>query len=478
MIAQSHTCQLASERLTRSSQQDKMSAKAEERLRGTDLARATKATMVALCEALDLDKSGRKAQLENRLRAKIREIDHSRSNDQARASSIVRQPPDQSQSATQQAVVQPPASSAALQSTDQLLQSIAQHAATLAVAKALGLPHGQAPLPPGLHQVQQPTTPYLQQPLPLAVQPTPAPAPSAITTSLPTSLPTTTTGNSAPAPQQPLTTLPLYQPPAATAQEVQSLQASLAAQQSPLAAACSTAIPALPNKLTGKILSGEFVDYGEILHALEADTRHEQPTCIQVGEGQQLVLSRRPRRREVTDIDQWVRCFSAYTATICTHQPIRAPDLLAYQYVITSAYSEYKADPTRPWLAYDTAFRQKAARYHTARWGEIDPQLYTKAFTGKKRVSSCCLTCLSPAHITNDCPLQEPGPSKKARVQPPEHKSAIPKHHGREVCLNWNRGRCSNNPCPRAHVCLVKGCQGEHRAYACPTRRTSPRKRS
>ena len=110
-------------------------------------------------------------------------------------------------------------------------------------------------------------------------------------------------------------------------------------------------------------------------------------------------------------------------------------------------------------LAYDVSFRKKAARFRLATWGQIDPQLYTRAFTGagKARPRALCDHCLSPGHSSTDCTLFYPrGPAKRAKVTPagPRPSTTRPQ----EVCRNFNRGRCSRDDCPRRHTCLTPGC--------------------
>ena len=57
-----------------------------------------------------------------------------------------------------------------------------------------------------------------------------------------------------------------------------------------------------------------------------------------------------------------------------SHQPQRLTDLMAYLYLIATCHAEYNLSAC---MAYDVAFRRKAARFRLASWGEIDPQLYT-----------------------------------------------------------------------------------------------------
>ena len=125
-------------------------------------------------------------------------------------------------------------------------------------------------------------------------------------------------------------------------------------------------------------------------------------------------------------------------------------------YIIATCHAEFNLSP---YMAYDVAFGRKAARYRLASWDQIDPQLYSKAFaaSGKARPRDWCDHCLTSSHSSSDCPLSSSsGPAKKARVP-----TAGPKHNtqtqAKEICHNYNRGRCSQGDCPRRHVCLTSG---------------------
>ena len=52
---------------------------------------------------------------------------------------------------------------------------------------------------------------------------------------------------------------------------------------------------------------GEFVDFNELLYALEADGSEEAPICLQLEEDNRPSLPRRPKRRPVSTFPDWVR---------------------------------------------------------------------------------------------------------------------------------------------------------------------------
>ena len=206
------------------------------------------------------------------------------------------------------------------------------------------------------------------------------------------------------------------------------------------------------------------------------DSGEEPALCIQVGEGQHLALPRKPKKNVISTLSEWVKCFSVYATTLCAYQPHRGPDMLAYLYVIASAHEEFQFPAC---MAYDVAFRKKAANFRLSSWGHIDPQIYSRAFTGASKVKTGahCSRCLSTAHSTSECPLYFSGPAKKARTSLAGPKRLVPLHNGKEICLNFNRGRCSRESCTRAHVCSFRSYGGAHPATQCTLRRSSPRKR-
>ena len=149
--------------------------------------------------------------------------------------------------------------------------------------------------------------------------------------------------------------------------------------------------------------------------------------------------------------------------------------MLGYLYIIASAQQEFSLSSC---LAYDVAFRKKAAQLHLPSWGIIDPQTYARAFTGvnKARAGTLCSICLDPTHSTSECTLYSGGPAKRPRASQAGPKRNGPLTSAREICLNFNRGRCAKEDCPRAHACSFRGCGGQHPDTRCTLRRSLPRK--
>ena len=76
--------------------------------------------------------------------------------------------------------------------------------------------------------------------------------------------------------------------------------------------------------------SGEFMDFNELLHALDSEGTEETPVQIELGEDSSFTLSRKPKKRQVSSFIGWARCFVVYAHYLVFHQPQRSTDLLAY----------------------------------------------------------------------------------------------------------------------------------------------------
>ena len=488
-------------------------------LRTIDLDSQLKTTLIRLCRAHGLPHSGLKSLLLQRLHARRAELNQAASLPPAAtidavtpaattaAVAIDTSPPapaigNQQLTAPPQVSLAPPQSAPPTSvippaiTDNAFAQQIAQIAAQQAVAQVLSClsqpnPTGTASTNLTLATSVSPPTVFSSPGL------VPSLLPPSLGTSQPhlTTTPVSTTGTAVSW---------VYQPPAATAQQLQDAQTSLGSlltalpppcslaqphlpspplssaplalphSSLPVAAPISGSIPAIPQRFASAAAAGEFVDFNELLYALEADGTDEPPVCLQLGDDHRLSLPRRPKKKPISTFPDWVRCYTVYSHHLSSHHPLRGPDLIAYLHIIATCNMEYNFTAC---LAYDTAFRKKAARFHLPTWGQIDPQLYARAFTGagKSRAHAVCEHCLSPSHSSADCTLFYPrGPAKRPRVTTAGPKPSATQT--REICRNFNRGRCSRDDCTRRHVCLNPGCTGSHPITSCPHRRASPRK--
>ena len=88
-------------------------------------------------------------------------------------------------------------------------------------------------------------------------------------------------------------------------------------------------LPPIPSRLVTRIEAGEFIDMAELI------PDHLGPATT-------LTLPKPSKRHhDISNILEWIRCFSAYITVISTKQPHRVPDLLEYLTLITEAHVQY-----------------------------------------------------------------------------------------------------------------------------------------
>ena len=221
--------------------------------------------------------------------------------------------------------------------------------------------------------------------------------------------------------------------------------------------------PPVPSKLVKKIEAGDFIDMAKL-----------RPEGLGTMEDSAPGRSTKGKTKMISNILEWIRCFSLYVAILSRSAPHRVPDLLSYQALIIEAQMEYPGDH---WLGYDRRFRQRAAVTKTTKWSKIDTTLWHLAFAGRPSIARCKY-CFSVTHCSSDCELA-PDPDPPAQEQPaaPSRRStAVPSRP--PVCFAWNedpsRG-CTRKNCKFEHICYI--CAKDpsirnknHKAVRCPHR--------
>ena len=82
----------------------------------------------------------------------------------------------------------------------------------------------------------------------------------------------------------------------------------------------------------------------------------------------------------ITNVVDWVKCFSIYIAAMAQKYPEVTLPMLAYQLVIIKASQQYDGFY---WRVYDTHYRVNAAATGNRNWAQLDTDLYTRFFTGR-----------------------------------------------------------------------------------------------
>ena len=163
-----------------------------------------------------------------------------------------------------------------------------------------------------------------------------------------------------------------------------------------------------------------------------------------------------------------------------TRFPEKAAELWAYQTTIIHAAHTYEG---ANWVAYDRLYRREMLAAKNLNWSIPNQRLYSEAFTGRAKKNPQCPHCLSEDHAAAGCPHNpyppvvgwfqgatnlQFGPTalSNAGIQP------SPKLQ-REVCRNFNGGRCRFSRCRYLHVC--SDCSGPHSALLCPYQQSTSR---
>ena len=122
-------------------------------------------------------------------------------------------------------------------------------------------------------------------------------------------------------------------------------------------------LPPIPQKLIRCIQDGHFINMAELLpDNLEAtnstDDDHTTTKC---------------KHQEVTQIMDWIQCFSTYIAVVSRAKPDRVVDLIAYLNLIINGQRRFQ---DFNWASYDRQFRQKAAATSALQWGTTEGTLW------------------------------------------------------------------------------------------------------
>ena len=206
----------------------------------------------------------------------------------------------------------------------------------------------------------------------------------------------------------------------------------------------SSCLPPVPAKLVKRIEDGLFVEMGE----LSLD-RLDSPDHLMTD-----MIASSQKIQEVTDITEWVQCFSTFTAIIHCSQPERTPDLFRYQNLIIQTS---RLCQESHWILYGRRFRLKASALRLQLWSTIDSTVWHLAFPD---------TSSNSVSISNT--------PQRLAFRPSKRFSAT----NRPVCLDWNDTadpQCPHRDCKFAHICYR--CAHNHRipdkghkAMFCPYR--------
>ena len=166
-----------------------------------------------------------------------------------------------------------------------------------------------------------------------------------------------------------------------------------------------------------------------------------------------------------------------FLAVCIDYMPSRAPSLIAYQCIITSANHLY---PLESWLNYDVQFQTLAASNPTLRWDTHYPDLWLQCCTplsAQKSLTSSgtqksrrwsCPHCGAVTHYPDHCNFR-PSPSKQIvnrqwnanRGQSDSQPSSnptfsqhpVPTNPNQGCCFDYNISTCNRQYCRFVHRC-------------------------
>jgi len=140
--------------------------------------------------------------------------------------------------------------------------------------------------------------------------------------------------------------------------------------------------PPVPKRTAEKLWRGEHVDLSMVLPHQLGDP---EPILAQA------LQYRTKVEKQITSIEQWVVCFSAYASMLVLKQPSRIRDFLAYQAVIVKAAHDYEGTPR---LCYDSHFQSLAATVKSTSWSTPDQTIWLQYFNRalRKRSGSSALS--------------------------------------------------------------------------------------
>ena len=194
-------------------------------------------------------------------------------------------------------------------------------------------------------------------------------------------------------------------------------------------------LPPIPEKLIRRIQDGHFINMAELLpDNLEATNSTEDDHA-----------NAKRKQQEVTQIMDWIQCFSTYIAVVSHANPDCVVDLIAYLNLIINGQRRFQ---DFDWALYDRQFRQKAAATSTLQWGTTDGTLWNLSRVNRY-------------------------------TRPPHGATAFPSTTSNKktpICLEWNEDPsegCPHQNCRYEHVCyrcinIPAITDNRHKAIRCP----------
>lgn len=200
-------------------------------------------------------------------------------------------------------------------------------------------------------------------------------------------------------------------------------------------------LPTVPTRLIKRILSGEYMDMGELSQeALLAEFKRAT-------EGEDQRSSKSRSFRPVVDRDAWAASFAQYAGVVCHSHPEKAVALWGHLAVIMSCQNRTNSGW---WRTYDESLRHSYSSMEEATFA-MNQCLFTQAMVENSEA-------IQRATPPGSMPPSIPPKGRKKRVQ---------------ACFAWNDCRpCASVPCRFSDCCAR--CGGEHARRFCPPTADTP----
>ena len=175
--------------------------------------------------------------------------------------------------------------------------------------------------------------------------------------------------------------------------------------------------------------------------------------------------------KSITSFSDWKEAWNIYLAVCVDHMPFRAPSLIAYQRIITSASIQY---PLESWLGYDVQFQTLAAADPSLRWDICHADLWLQCVTQSSAQQSRrwpCPHCGATNHYPERCPFcpysAQPASNKQWNVNRVQPNTRMRSGTTSTLyCKDFNYSLCHRLQCRFAHRC--DKCGASHPARGCP----------
>ena len=214
----------------------------------------------------------------------------------------------------------------------------------------------------------------------------------------------------------------------------------------------------IPEAVKKKVLNGEYVPIVKLLNGYNASVGGQM---VRTGEDGTLRVSLsesshdKQLAKNPLDISLLVLGLQKYKSILVDYDTKRADDI--ENYISNLLYIHVKFPGLSYWLYHkyfwNRVFLEGGAQgSHPLDWSSLDAEALHMA-TATYGPSLHCDHCQTYAHATARCPFQV-GPSRSAEQTSSNVELTKATHHkGKEICHDFNAGRCRATSCSKLHCC-------------------------